>query len=85
MPDASGAADEVTALRTENGRLRVLLRDRDARIAELEERIARLERLISRNLYRFRTQRRCCSLRFGRMNRLRQDRGLCPSACSTCS
>ena len=38
------------------------------------------ERLI---LYRFRTRRRCCGLRFGRMNWLRQDRGLCPFACST--
>ena len=37
----------------------------------------------ARNVYRFRTHRRCCGLRFGRMNRLRQDRGLCPSACST--
>ena len=46
MPDAP---DDVAALREENGRLRVLLEDRDARIAELEERIARLERLISRN------------------------------------
>ena len=46
MPDAP---DDVAALRAENGRLRVLLEDRDARIAELEERIARLERLISRN------------------------------------
>ncbi len=34
-------------------------------------------------LYRFRTHRRRCSLRFGRMNWLRQDRGLCPFACST--
>ena len=34
-------------------------------------------------LYRFRTRRRCCDLRIGRMNRLRQDRGLCPFACST--
>ena len=46
MPDAP---DDVAALRAENGRLRVLLGDKDARIAELEERIARLERLISRN------------------------------------
>src|SRR5271169_848835 len=46
MPDAP---DDVAALRAENGRLRVLLEDKDARIAELEERIARLERLISRN------------------------------------
>ena len=46
MPDAP---DDVAALRAGNGRLRVLLEDKDARIAELEERIARLERLISRN------------------------------------
>ena len=26
---------------------------------------------------------RYCDLRFGRMGRLRQDRGLCPFACST--
>jgi hypothetical protein len=36
-------------------------------------------------VYRFRTRHRYCDLRLGRMNRLRQDRGLCPSACSTCS
>ena len=41
MPDAP---DDVAALRAENGRLRALLEDKDARIAELEERIARLER-----------------------------------------
>jgi transposase len=46
MPEAP---DDVAALRAENGRLRVLLEDKDARIAELEERIARPERLISRN------------------------------------
>ena len=34
-------------------------------------------------LYRFRTRRRCCDLRFGRMSWLRQDRGLCPFDCST--
>jgi len=34
-------------------------------------------------LYRFRTHRRYCELRFGRMSRLRQDRGSCPFACST--
>jgi hypothetical protein len=46
----------VAALRAENGRLReahewlhVLLEDKDAQIAELEARIARLERLTSRN------------------------------------
>jgi len=31
-------------------------------------------------LYRFRTRRRCLDLRIGRMDRLRQDRGLCPFA-----
>jgi len=46
MPDAP---DDVAALRAENGRLRMLLDDKDARIAELAERITRLERLISRN------------------------------------
>ena len=46
MPDAP---DDVAALRAANGWLRVLLEDKDARIAELEERIARLERPISRN------------------------------------
>ncbi len=46
----------MAALRSENGRrreanerLRVLLEDKDAKIAELEDRVARLERLISRN------------------------------------
>ena len=33
--------------------------------------------------YRFRTRRRCCDLRFGRMGWLRRDRGLCPFARST--
>lgn len=47
MPDAR---DEVSALRAENGRLRVLLEDKDARIAELEDRVTRLERLISPEL-----------------------------------
>src|SRR5260370_7531573 len=56
MPDAPGTPDEVTALRAEvgrlgeaNERLRMRVEGKDARIAELEERIARLERLISRN------------------------------------
>ena len=40
---------DADALRAENGRLRMLLEDKDAKIAELEERVARLERLISRN------------------------------------
>jgi hypothetical protein len=35
------------------------------------------------DLYRFRTRRRCCDLRIGRMSWLRQDRGLCPFDCST--
>lgn len=46
----------MAALQAENERLRVLLADKDAQIAdlkarnaELEERVARLERLISRN------------------------------------
>jgi hypothetical protein len=34
-------------------------------------------------VYRFRTSRRCCDLRFGRKGWLRQDRGSCPFACST--
>ena len=46
----------MAALRAENGRLReanerlrMLLEDKDAQIAELAERVVRLERLISRN------------------------------------
>src|SRR5271166_4483887 len=34
-------------------------------------------------VYRFRTRRRYCDLRLGRMSWLRQDRGLCPFDCST--
>src|ERR1039457_838708 len=34
-------------------------------------------------LYRFRTRRRCCDLRFGRMSWLRQDRGSWLFVCST--
>jgi transposase len=63
-PEAPGVpGDDVAALRVENGRLReangrlrMLLQDKDTQIAELkawnaelEERVARLERLISRN------------------------------------
>jgi predicted nucleic acid-binding Zn-ribbon protein len=62
-PGASGVPGDVAALRAENARLRdtverqrMLLEDKDAKIAgleagnaELEERVARLERLISRN------------------------------------
>jgi hypothetical protein len=33
--------DDVAALRAENGRLRTLLEDKDAQIAELEARVAR--------------------------------------------
>ncbi len=34
-------------------------------------------------MYRFRTRPVAVTLQFGRMGRLRQDRGLCPFACST--
>ena len=36
-------------------------------------------------VYRVRTRRRGCDLRFGQMIRLRQDRGLCLSGSSICS
>jgi transposase len=63
MPDAPGVPEDAAALRAENAqlrdaveRLRVLLEDKDGVIAdlrtrngELEGRVARLERLISRN------------------------------------
>jgi Family of unknown function (DUF6444) len=49
VPDAPGVPYDADALRAENGRLRMLLEDKDAKIAELEERVARLERLLSRN------------------------------------
>ena len=56
MPEVPAAPEDVAALRAENARLRdtaerqrMLLEDKDAKIAELEERVARLERLISRN------------------------------------
>jgi transposase len=56
MPDAPGSPDEAAVLRTENARLRdqverlrVLNEDKDAKIADLEQKLARLERLISRN------------------------------------
>ena len=52
MPDAPGVPgvpEDAGALREADERLRALLADKDAKIAELEERIARLERLISRN------------------------------------
>ena len=46
-PETPGVpGDEVAALRAENGRLRMLLEDKDAKIAELEARVARL---VSRN------------------------------------
>jgi len=48
-----GDADELRAgnarLRERIGQLRMLVEDKDAKIAALEERVARLERLISRN------------------------------------
>ena len=37
----------------------------------------------ARRLYRFRTRRWCRDLLFALMSWLRQDRGLCPFACST--
>ena len=59
VPDASetsGVPGDAAELRAENARLResaerlrMLVEDKDAKIAELEERIAWLERLISRN------------------------------------
>ncbi|MGH3195798.1 MAG: hypothetical protein ACRDNT_07665, partial [Streptosporangiaceae bacterium] len=63
MPEAPGPPEDADALRAEIGRLRdvverlrVLLEDKDAviaglraRNAELEDRVGRLERLISRN------------------------------------
>jgi transposase len=62
-PEPAGLSDDAAALRAENGRLReanerlrMLVADKDAQIAalttqnaELAERVARLERLISRN------------------------------------
>ena len=45
--------------------------------------VARLHAAFQARVYRFRTHRRCCDLRFGRMSQLRKDRGLCPFACST--
>ena len=62
-PETAGLAGDAAALRAENGRLRMLLEEKDAQIAgltaqiagltaqnaELAERVARLERLISRN------------------------------------
>lgn len=56
MPETGGAPGDAVTLRAENARLRMLLEDKDAQIAalktqnaELAERVARLERLISRN------------------------------------
>jgi transposase len=55
-PETAGVPGDVSALRAEigrlreaNERLRMLLEDKDAQIAELKARVARLERLISRN------------------------------------
>jgi hypothetical protein len=39
--------------------------------------------LAESTLYRFRTHRKCCDLRFGRMGWLRQDLGSCLFDCST--
>jgi hypothetical protein len=55
MPGTGGMPGDAVTLRAENARLRMLLQDKDAQIAlktqnvELAERVARLERLISRN------------------------------------
>ena len=56
MPETGGAPGAAVTLCAENARLRMLLEDKDAQIAalktqnaELAERVARLERLISRN------------------------------------
>jgi transposase len=55
-PETPGVAGDVAALRAEvarlgeaNERLRLLNEDKDAKIGELEGKVARLERLISRN------------------------------------
>jgi hypothetical protein len=55
-PDTPETPGDEAGLRAENARLRdtvevqrVLLEDKDAKIAELQERLARLERLVSRN------------------------------------
>jgi hypothetical protein len=56
MAGTAGVPGDAVALHAENGRLRMLLEDKDAQIAvltaqdaELAERVARLGRLISRN------------------------------------
>ena len=56
MAETAGVPGDAVALHAENGRLRMLLEDKDAQIAvlttqnaELARRVARLERLISRN------------------------------------
>ena len=56
MPGTGGVPGDAVTLRAENARLRMLLEDKDAQIAALKtqdagraERVAWLERLISRN------------------------------------
>ena len=56
MPGTGGVPGDAVTLHAENARLRMLLEDKDAQIAApktqnagLAERVARLERLISRN------------------------------------
>jgi Resolvase, N terminal domain len=58
-------------------------RDRLRELGVAEERIYLDHGLTGTNLYRSITRHRYGDLRFGRMSRLRQDRGLCPFACST--
>lgn len=56
MPEAGGVPGDAVTLRADNAQLRMLLEDKDAQIAALRtqneglaERVAQLERLISRN------------------------------------
>lgn len=58
--DADALHAENGRLREANERLRMLLGAKDAKIADLEERIARLERLISRRSIRLPHRRLGC-------------------------
>ena len=70
MPETGGVPGDAVTLRAENARLRMLLEDKDAQIAALKtqnaglaERVARLERLISRNRESLRACRSSSSTR----------------------